>query len=459
MKIPTTPIILFALLAYFSYGAQPNLVYIMADDCTFRDIGCYGGQAHTPHIDRLAGEGMRFTRCFQAAPMCSPTRHTIYTGLYPVKSGAYPNHTFAREGTRSIVHYLKPLGYRVALSGKTHIAPKEVFPFEYSGKGNNPDMQAIDTLMSECRASGTPFCLIAASSEPHSPYDKGDPSRYPPDTVKLPPYYADTPEMRQTFSKYLAEITYYDGQVGEILALLEKHGMAGNTLVMVTSEQGNAFPFAKWTCYDSGLQSIMICRWPGRIKPGAVTDAMVEYVDICPTFLDAAGAPIPETLDGRSFMEVLTGATDRHKQHVYGIMTTRGIINGSDHYGIRSVRSESHKLIVNLTPEVEFRNACTQGREFQSWERKAAAGDAHAAAMVRRYKHRPAVELYDLRTDPLEMNSVAGNPENAAIIRELRAKLDAWMKACGDAGQQTELDALEHQHRNRGHQPKRYREN
>ena len=88
---------------------------IIADDCTFRDIGCYGGQAHTPHIDRLATQGMRLTRCFQAAPMCSPTRPNIYTGLYPVNSGAYPNHAFAKPGTRSVVQYLKPHGYRVAL--------------------------------------------------------------------------------------------------------------------------------------------------------------------------------------------------------------------------------------------------------------------------------------------------------------------------------------------------------
>ena len=442
-----TAIIFFTVTAAFA--AKPNLIFIMADDCTHREIGCYGGQAYTPNIDKLAKEGMRFTRCFQAAPMCSPTRHNIYTGLYPVKTGAYPNHTFAKDGTKSIVQYLKPLGYRVALSGKTHIGPKEVFPFEYSGKGNNPDMESIDKLMSECQQTGTPFCLFATSNEPHTPHNKGDPSRYPPEKVKLPPYYVDTPEMRESFSKYLAEITYYDGQVGDIMKLLEKHGLAGNTLVMVTSEQGNSFPFAKWTCYDSGLQSIMVCRWPGRIKPGIVTDAMVEYVDVCPTFLDAAGAKIPEVLDGRSFMAVLEGKSDRHKEFVYGIMTTRGIINGSDHFGIRSVRSGNYKLIVNLSPEEEFRNACTQSREFQSWESKAAAGDKNAAELVKRYKHRPAIELYDIRKDPLEMNNIAGNPENAPVIRELREKLEAWMKECGDRGQQTEMEALEHQGKNR----------
>ena len=126
---------------------KPNFVFVIADDCTYRDIGCYGGQAHTPNIDRLAGEGMRFTDCFQAAPMCSPTRHNIYTGLYPVKSGAYPNHTFAKPGTKSVVHYLQPLGYRVALSGKRHINPPEVFPFEYlAAVGNNPNFELIDNF-------------------------------------------------------------------------------------------------------------------------------------------------------------------------------------------------------------------------------------------------------------------------------------------------------------------------
>ena len=428
---------------------RPNLIYIMADDCTYREFGCYGGQAHTPNIDKLAAEGMRFKRCFQAAPMCSPTRHNIYTGLYPVKSGAYPNHTFAKDGTKSIVHYLKPLGYRVALSGKTHISPKTVFPFEYSGKGNNPDMEVIDKLMAESKEASTPFCLFATSNEPHTPWNKGDASRYPVEKIKLPPYYVDTPETRAGFSKYLAEITYYDSQVGKIVVLLKKHGVADNTLIMVTSEQGNSYPFAKWTCYDSGLQSAMICRWPGKIKPGSAANAMVEYVDICPTFLEVAGAKIPKVLDGKSFMGVLKGETDEHKEHVYGLMTTRGINNGSEHYGIRSVRSGTHKLIVNLSPEAEFKNACTQSNVFKSWEAKAAAGDANAAKLVKRYKHRPAIELYDIRKDPLEMDNIADNPENAPIIKELRAKLDAWMLGQGDKGAQTEMEALNHQGRNR----------
>jgi len=431
----------------FATAPKPNFLFIIADDCTFRDIGVYGGQAHTPNIDRLASEGMRFNQCFQSAPMCSPTRHNIYTGLYPVKSGAYPNHTFVKDGTQSVVHYLKPLGYRVALSGKRHISPQKSFPFEYSGKDNNPDLEAIDSLLSECKASETPFCLFACSNEPHSPWNKGDASRYPPAKVKLPPYFVDTKETREDMSKYLAEITYYDWQVGECLKLLDKRAVAENTLVVVVSEQGSSFPFGKWTCYDTGLQSACIVRWPGRINAGSVSDALIEYIDILPTFIDAAGGKPAATLQGKSLLPVLSGETSRHKDFVYGEMTTRGIINGSPYFGIRSVRSNKFKYIVNFTPDVKFTNACTNSGTFKSWEQKAGAGDGDAAEKVRRYYHRPAEELYAITEDTYEWNNLAADPKFAEIKAEMKSQLDAWMLAQGDKGPETELAALEHQGR------------
>jgi len=427
-----------------STAAQPNLVFIIADDCTFRDIGCYGGQAHTPNINRLACEGMKFNQCFQTAPMCSPTRHNIYTGLYPVKSGAYPNHTFAQQGTKSIVHYLKPLGYRVALSGKTHIGPKEIFPFEYSGS-KNPDMEVIDSLLDECKQSETPFCLFACSNEPHTPWNKGDASAYPPEKNKLPPYIADTPYVREHFSHYLAEITYYDSQVGQILDLLDKHGLRDDTLVMVVSEQGNSLPFAKWTCYDMGLHSAMIVRWPGKIQAGSQTDAIVEYCDVTPTFVEAAGGTPDEVLDGKSFLPVLLGQADHHKDYTYGLMTTRGIINGNECYPIRSVRDSNHRLVWNLNWKEPFQNACTKSKDFLSMLEAAAAGDSRAERVTDRYQNRPEFELYDVVADPLEMNNLAADPKYADVVKRLKKELDAWMQSQGDLGIETEMDAKNHQ--------------
>ena len=429
-----------------AFSEQPNIVFVIADDCTFRDLGCYGGQAHTPNIDKLATEGILFSKCFQAAPMCSPTRHNIYTGLYPVKSGAYPNHTFANAGTKSVAHYLQALGYRVALSGKTHIGPAKVFPFEYSGK-KNPDMAAIDSLFGECKASGKPFCVFACSNEPHSPWNKGDASRYPPEKIDLPPYIVDTPTVREAYSKYLAEVTYYDDQVGQILALLDKHDQDENTLVMVVSEQGNSFPFAKWTCYGHGLQSAMIVRWPGKVQAGTKTDAMIEYTDITPTFVDVAGGEVIEDLDGKSFANVLLGKSATHKEFSFGEMTTRGIINGSDEYAIRTVRDHRYRLIWNLNYQNKFTNACTKADYFQSMVRKAQSGDKTAKTLVDKYHYRPEFELYDCQTDPLEMKNLASDAQHADTIASLKAELDRWMKSQGDMGKETEIEAVLHQGR------------
>ncbi|MEM7478958.1 MAG: sulfatase, partial [Planctomycetota bacterium] len=363
---------------------------------------------------------------------------------------AYPNHTFAKAGTKSVAHYLRPLGYRVALSGKTHIGPKDVFPFEYSKAGNNPDMEAINQLLAECKTSDTPFCLFACSNEPHTPWNKGDASQYPPASIKLPPYIADTPTVREEFGRYLAEITYYDDQVGQILELLEKHGQTENTLVMVVSEQGNSLPFAKWTCYDHGLQSAMIVRWPGKVAAGSKADAMVEYTDVLPTFLEAAGKPPVKDLDGKSFLGVLLGDKQSHKQFSFGEMTTRGIINGSDYYAIRSVRSLQHRLIWNAHHQTTFTNACTKSAAFQSMIAAAENGDETAKELVFKYQHRPEYELYDCESDPMQMKNLADDPQYADVVTELKVELESWMKSQGDDAKQSELAALTRQGKYRG---------
>ena len=427
--------------------SQPNILFIIADDLTHRDIGCYGSKnVKTPNIDALAQAGMRFTRFFQAAPMCSPTRHNIYTGLYPVKTGAYPNHTFAKEGTKSIAHYLDKENYRVALTGKTHIAPKASFPFDYLTQTRSPDLDALEEFM--LRDDEEAFCAFVCYRQPHTPWTLGDPSIYNPDSIHLPPYMVDTPETRKRLTEYYAEINYLDDKVGKIMDLLDKHQLAENTLVIFTSEQGNAFPFAKWTCYDSGLQTAFIARWPHKITPGSLSHAMAEYVDITPTFIDIAGGKSLDYLDGKSFLPVLLGNTDTHKQYVYGIQTTRGINNGSEHYGIRSVRSEKFKYILNLTPEAKFQNNLTEQSAswtsfWPTWVEKAKT-DTKANELVYRFQHRPREELYDIIADPYELNNLVDNEAYQEVLSEHKKHLLAWMKEQGDKGQQTEIEALEH---------------
>ncbi|MBT7729592.1 MAG: sulfatase [Planctomycetaceae bacterium] len=453
-RIPLFALFIAVTIAASSHAAnRPNLVFIIADDCTYLDMGVYGGQAKTPALDQLASEGMQFSRCFQAAPMCSPTRHNIYTGIYPVKSGAWPNHTRVYPGTKSIGHYLGEAGYRVALSGKTHIGPKASFPFEYSKEFRSADPSAedpyptLEELFTDSKKGGAPFCLFACSNEPHTPYDKGEASAYDSAKLTLPPTFVDTPNTRQEYAKYLAEITYFDSQCGALLNLLDKHDLAKDTLVMVVSEQGSGFPFAKWTCYELGLTSAMIVRWPGTIAAGSKSNALVEYVDVTPTFLDAAELETPDTMDGRSFLPVLTGTSVEHKQYTFGVQTTRGIGQGSENFGVRSAGTKTHRYIRNLNPTETFKNFVTRpGGDkadfWMSWIEKAKAGDAHARAMTEKYQHRPAEELYDVEHDPHCRNNLIDDPKFAQLKEDLSTRLDTWMESQGDEGAVTEALAL-----------------
>ena len=419
----------------------------MADDCTYTDLGVYGGQAHTPNLEKLAAQGMEFGNCWQSAPMCAPTRMNILTGLYPVRSGAYPNHSQVRPGTKGIIQYLEPLGYRLALAGKSHISPRKIFNFEYIKENQDPDFPGIGKFVRECAAAGAPFCLLVMSNHPHDPWDSGDPSRYPPDELELPPHWVDTPETRDCYSRYLAEITVFDGEVGQTMELLEEAGVADNTLMIVTSEQGSIFPYAKWTCYAEGLRSGMLVRWPGKVKPGTQSDALVEFTDILPTQLEAVGVEPADPLDGKSFMPVLRGKTDKHKQYTFAIHTTTGIKNAEVPFGIRSVRDGRWSYIRNLHPENPFQNVMNNNPKaeyFPSWRQRAAEGDADAVAKVARYDRRPPEELYDRDADPLELNNLAENPEYAETKARLSARLDEWMEQQGDRGRATEEDAASH---------------
>ena len=422
-------------------GSQkPNIIFLLADDLTRWDIGCYGSpDSKTPAIDALAAEGMQFSKCYQSAPMCSPTRHNIYTGIYPTRTGAYPNHTFAKEGTRSIVHYLRPLGYRVAQSGKRHIGPEEVFPFEYLGNVMNPDFGKVDSFLMDVRASGEPFCLFLCSNEPHGPWNKGDASQFDPSSVTLPPHYYDNSETRENYCRYLAEINYLDGQVAEALGLLEKHGLSENTVFIFASEQGNSFPFAKWTCYNAGLGSALIVRWPGVVAPGSKSGALVEYSDITPTMIDIAGGDPVGGLDGESLVPLLKGERSTHKDFTHGLMTTRGIIKGSEYYPIRTVSNGTYRYVVNLAPEEEFYNVAN----MPGWE-EAAETDAFAASLVQKHRFRPPVELFNDEKDPYNLENLAGQKPYRKIEKKLGKQLEKWMEYAGDEGLITELRAFEH---------------
>jgi len=435
----------------------PNIILILADDMAWHDAGAYGGQdVPTPAIDRLAREGMTFTRAFQSTAVCAVTRQQLYTGLDPMRSGAYPQHSWVKPDTKSIFHHLKALGYRVGLTGKTHIGPPAAFPYEDVGDqsggagGDDPDLPVVDFQAAEAfmrRDRSQPFFLVAASHNPHVPYTRGDPKRFDPARIHVPPYLVDTPATRRSLVQYYAEITALDEEVGRLMEIVERAGLAGDTLVLFTSEQGNAVPFAKWTLYDAGVRTELIVRWPGRVRPGATTDAMVSYADVTPTLVAAAGGRPPAVTDGRSFAPVLFGRAQSHRKYVYGIHTNLGIIGG-EAYPIRSVRDDRYKLIRNLMADRPYRNllnnTASGGGLIGDWRAAAAAGDAWAAKRLAAYERRPPVELYDVAADPFELRNVADDPALAGIRRSLELELDRWMTQQGDRGIEAERDAFRH---------------
>jgi uncharacterized sulfatase len=428
--------------------AQPNVLIILADDCTHHDLPVYGGQnARTPNIDRLARDGLVFNRAYVSEAMCQPCRAELYTGQFPVRNGSAWNHGASRPETASIAQQLGGLGYRVGLTGKVHVQPPRVFAFEQIDGFDpkcvrSPTQPHATAPIQEFieRDDDQPFCLVVALVEPHVPWVMGDPSQYPTDQLKWPPYLVDTPVTRDAFARYLAEITYMDGQVGEILAVLQGAGKADNTLVLFSSEQGSQFPGCKWTNWDNGLHTALIARWPGRVPAGRRTDAIVQYADVAPTLIDAAGGdPAEFPYDGTSFLATLRDPAVPQRKYAYGIHNN---VPEGPAYPIRSISNGQYRYIRNLLPDEIYIEKHLMGMQgdgqlnnpywatwvFQSGDRP------RAERLVKRYMKRPAEQFYDTAADPYELTNLAGEAQYAPIQAELRRELEAWMQQQGDPG-------------------------
>ena len=440
---------LLLVFCLFSVKAadKPNIVLFIADDLTYWDINCYGGQAITPNLNKLASEGMKFNNFYQAVAVCAPTRMNLYTGIYPVKSGAYPQGSFVKEGIKSLPHYLKELGYKAALHGKRHINPLSSFPFEYldTGKGTL-EFSPVDKYLEENKKN--PFMLVVGSHETHYRWEQGDTTQYNPDELILPANWIDTKETRHYYQKYLAETTYLDGEVGTVIDLLKKHKLYDNTIFIFTSEQGSSFPFSKWNCYEAGVHTAFIVRWPGKVEAGSESNVISDYTNVVPTIIDILGGEIPEELDGRSFKNTLFGDENQVNEYTFSMQTTRGEPWGGDHFAIRCVRDERYTYIWNIHPYMQPEHHLTRYGDgfFNSWRNKAWK-DKEANKLFLAYIKRPEYELYDRQNDPLEMNNLAGKPEMQDIELRLHGELHKWMKYCGDKGHDTEMEAYEHQYK------------
>lgn len=413
---------------------KPNIILFISDDHGWSDSGAYGDSyVRTPNIDRLAKEGMRFTHGFAASPLCSPSRCAVETGLMPHRNGGHKFGTPIRTDIKTMPEYFKQMGYYTAHIGKFHHAPRERFPYDYIHKR---EKQAAGFLTAYDQRK--PLFLVVCTHPPHTPWIKN--TTYDPSKIPLPPNFVDTPETRVDRANYYSDVTLMDSILGDVLDAVAKKGLGENTLFVYTADQGANWPFAKWCVYDGGLRVPLIARWPGRIAPASVTDAMTCLVDLLPTFIDAAGGKVPKGIDGRSLLPVLKQERKEHRKVVYGTHT--GNENGgpgiANHCPARTIRTPTHRYILNLSPETTFTThitGCKSGPHhlphWDSWVEKAKT-DVKAKAIVERYQHRPREELYDLRNDPFEMNNLAGSPEQADLLKSFRKQLAEWCKTQGD---------------------------
>jgi arylsulfatase A-like enzyme len=426
-------ILLSAVVQAEQTPLKPTIVVFLSDDHGQLDSTPYGSNdARTPNIQRLADEGMKFTHAFVASPSCAPSRTAMLTGAMPARNGAEANHTYKRDDVASLPEVMRKLGYETAAFGKVAHGKKDVarHGFDYT----HADHQA--SVVSEYldrRDPSKPLCLFVGTHSPHVPWPKNN--GYDASKVSLPATFVDTPETRNQRTQYLSAVTQADADLGEIYDLVRKEFSPNNTLFIYTSDHGGQWPFGKWNLYDSGIRVPLIAVWPDFIKPKTQTAAMVQWIDLFPTFIEIAGGTMASDLDGKSFANVLRGVSTSHRTVIY---TTHSGDGDKNIYPIRSMRTDRFKYILNLLPNYAHSTHIDRGggsgdgwRYFDEWV-SAAKSDPKAAERVRAYHQRPAEELYDLSIDPSERNNLAADPLHAARLSEMRMQLEAWMKSQGD---------------------------
>lgn len=425
---------------------RPNIVFALADDWAWPHAGAYGDKiVKTPTFDRVAREGVLFQRAYCVSPSCTPSRAAILTGqaIHRLEEGGNL-WSFLPKRYTVYTDLLAAAGYTVGFERKGW-GPGTL---EGSGRTQNPAGPLFPSFEAFFRQApkDRPFCYWFGSHDPHRPYVKGSgvQSGLRIEDVAVPPYLPDTPEVRSDILDYYFAVQRYDREVGQILALLESAGRLDNTIVIMTGDNGWPFPRSKANLYDSGTHQPLAIRWPARAKGGRVVDEFTSFADFAPTFLEAAGLKPLHEMTGHSLMDWLLGRKAAPRDHVFVERERHANVRAGDlSYPARAVRTRQFLYIRNLRPDrwpagdpVKYKAVGDFGDVDPSPTKEVILRRRDEADMARFFQlafgKRPAEELYDLHKDPGETVNVANQPEYAAAKRQLRARLDRWMKETGD---------------------------
>ena len=421
---------------------RPNTLWLIAEDFG-QHLGCYGTkEVWTPNLDRLAADGVRYTRFYDTAPVCSPSRSAFMTGMYQITIGAH-NHRSHRDdgyqlpaGVRVLSDWFRDAGYFTA-NVRTLPPPcgfsgtgKTDWNFSYQGKPFDSDKWGD-------LKEHQPFYAQINFNETHRGFHA--PKRADPAKVEIPPYYPDHTVTRADWAAYLDSATELDRKVGLVLKQLAADGLADHTILVFFGDNGQSHVRGKQFCYEEGLLVPLIVYWPKGLpapqhfRPGTMDDRLIMSIDLGATMLDLAGAKVPEKMEGRPFLGDHVG---RPRQYAFGARDRCD----ETVFRFRTVCDARYRYIRNFTPDRPFlqKNAYKE-RSYPVWnllKELHAQGKLTPEQDVLCAPTMPAEELYDLRSDPYQIHNLASSadPEHQAALKRLRAALTQWIEQTGDQG-------------------------
>ena len=429
---------------------KPNILWLSCEDIS-PHIGCFGDEdAITPNIDRLAREGVRYTNAFTTAGVCAPCRSGIITGMYQTTIGTHHMRCSAKlpPMIKAFSTCLRRAGYYCTNKSKTDYQTADLRNAwnESSGKAHWRNRKSGQPFFAVFNFTGCHESGIAGKSKYKSVTAQLKPSqRQDPKKLKLPPYYPDTPIVREDWKRNYELITAMDAWAGDMIEQLKGDGLYENTIIFFWSDHGVGLPRAKRWLYDSGTHIPLVVRIPrefrttGQGKPGSLNDQLVSSIDFGPTVMNLAGLKIPEYMQGQPFLgpnlpkprEYVFGARDRMDER-YDI--------------IRSVRDKRYRYIRNYEPlktYYQYMNTPEKGATMKEIRRVHAEGKLPAAAKLFMAERKGVEELYDLQNDPHEINNLADDPKYAGRLKRMREVHLQWVRQTKDLGLMPEPELVE----------------
>lgn len=425
-------------------ASRPNILFAISDDQSFAHTGAAGDPVvRTPNFDRIAAEGVHFTHAFCSSPSCTPSRGAILTGqeCYRLEEGVNLWSSLPAK-FETYPDLLESAGYHVGYTRKGW-GPGSL---EAGGRARNPAGPKYDDFRDfhTARPKDAPFCFWFGSTDPHRRYEKGSglASGLRLDSVAVPEFLPDDPEVRSDILDYYYEIERFDRELGEMLSFLEERDELANTIVIVTSDNGMPFPRAKADLYDYGSRVPLAVNWPDRLPAGRVVNDFVSLVDVAPTILEAAGLDVPSEMTGCSLLNLLEadtqGRVDSARDHVILARERHTPWRaGRVGYPMRAIRTERFLYIRNIEPDRWPAGDPPIFGEVDPSPTKDFIRDRKELPEFRRFyeaafEKRPREELYDMALGPGQMTNVAARESNAAIKRSLAARMDQHLLATAD---------------------------